>query len=71
MEVWSWILLIVLALIGGLVAGFFVSRWLFKRELAKNPPISENMIRAMFLSMGRKPSESQIRAVMNNMKNSQ
>jgi hypothetical protein len=70
-EVWSWILLIVLALIGGLVAGFFVSRWLFKRELAKNPPISENMIRAMFLSMGRKPSESQIRAVMNNMKNSQ
>ncbi len=71
MEIWSWILLIVLALIGGLVAGFFVSRWLFKRELAKNPPISENMIRAMFLSMGRKPSESQIRAVMNNMKNSQ
>jgi len=70
-EIWSWILLIVLALIGGLVAGFFVSRWLFKRELAKNPPISENMIRAMFLSMGRKPSESQIRAVMNNMKNSQ
>ena len=71
MEVWSWILLIVLALIGGLVAGFFVSRWLFKRELAKNPPINENMIRAMFLSMGRKPSEAQIRAVMNNMKNSQ
>jgi len=29
------------------------------------------MIRAMFLSMGRKPSEAQIRAVMNNMKNSQ
>jgi hypothetical protein len=71
MEIWSWILLIVLALIGGAVAGFFVSRWLFKRELAKNPPINENMIRAMFLSMGRKPSESQIRAVMNNMKNSQ
>ena len=71
MEVWSWILLIVLALIGGLVAGFFGSRWRFKRELAKNPPINENMIRAMFLSMGRKPSEAQIRAVMNNMKNSQ
>jgi len=71
MEPWSWILLIVLALIGGLVAGFFVSRWLFKRELAKNPPINENMIRAMFMSMGRKPSEAQIKAVMNNMKNSQ
>ncbi|MDD4154470.1 MAG: YneF family protein [Bacilli bacterium] len=71
METWSWILIIVLALIGGLAAGFFVSRWLFKRELTKNPPINENMIRAMFLSMGRKPSEAQIRAVMNNMKNSQ
>jgi len=41
METWSWILLIVLALIGGLVGGFFGSRWLFKRELAKNPPINE------------------------------
>lgn len=71
METWSWILIIVLALIGGLAAGFFISRWLFKRELAKNPPINENMIRAMFMSMGRKPSEAQIRAVMNNMKNSQ
>lgn len=71
METWSWILLIVLALIGGLVGGFFGSRWLFKRELEKNPPINENMIRAMFNSMGRKPSESQIRAVMNNMKKHQ
>ena len=35
----------------GLVAGFFVSRWFFKRELKKNPPINENMIRAMFMQM--------------------
>ena len=57
-------------LIGGLIVGFFVSRWLFKRQLQKNPPINENMIRAMFMQMGRKPSEAQIRAVMNQMKNS-
>lgn len=68
---WSWIILIVVALIVGLVGGFFGSRWLFKRELEKNPPINENMIRAMFTSMGRKPSEAQIRAVMNNMKKHQ
>ena len=55
----------------GLVAGFFLARWFFKRELKKNPPISENMIRAMFMQMGRKPSEAQIRAVMNSMKRSQ
>ncbi len=54
----------------GLIVGFFLSRWFFKRELAKNPPINENMIRAMFMQMGRKPSEAQIRAVMNQMKNS-
>ena len=68
MDWWSWVILIVVALIGGLVAGFFISRWLFKRELAKNPPINENMIRAMFMSMGRKPSEAQIREIMNRVK---
>jgi len=62
------ILYLVLGLVGGAVAGFFISRWFFKRELAKNPPINEKMIRAMFTSMGRKPSEAQIRAVMSNVK---
>lgn len=55
-------------LILGLVVGFFVSRYVFKRQLQKNPPINEKMIRAMFQQMGRKPSEAQIRAVMNSMK---
>ena len=58
-------------IIAGLVAGFFLSRWFFKKELQKNPPINENMIRAMFMQMGRKPSEAQIRAVMNSMKRNQ
>lgn len=58
-------------LLVGLVVGFFLSRWFFKRELQKNPPINENMIRAMFMQMGRKPSEAQIRAVMNSMKRNQ
>ena len=58
-------------LVVGLIAGFFLSRWFFKKELQKNPPINENMIRAMFMQMGRKPSEAQIRAVMNSMKRNQ
>ncbi|MCK9198153.1 MAG: YneF family protein [Bacilli bacterium] len=53
-------------IIGG-VAGFLIARWYLKKELAKNPPVNEKMIRAMFLSMGRKPSESQIKQVMNSM----
>jgi len=63
--------IIIGCIIAGVVAGFFLSRWFFKRELKKNPPINENMIRAMFMQMGRKPSESQIRAVMNSMKRNQ
>jgi uncharacterized protein YneF (UPF0154 family) len=50
-----------------LVGGFFLSRWYFKRELTKNPPINEKMIRAMFMQMGRKPNEAQVRAVINSM----
>lgn len=55
----------------GLVLGFLITRKVVKYQLKKNPPFNENMIRAMFMSMGRKPSEAQIRAVMNNMRNSQ
>lgn len=66
-----WIGIAVAALIIGLVAGFFGARALMKREMTKNPPISEKMVRAMFMQMGRKPSEAQIRAVMNSMKNQQ
>lgn len=62
------ITLIIVALIAGLIAGFFLSRWFFKKELQKNPPINEKMIRAMFMQMGRKPSEAQVRAIMNSMK---
>lgn len=56
-------------LVAGLVAGYFLSRWLFTRELKKNPPINEKSIRAMYLSMGRKPSEAQIRATIRAMEN--
>lgn len=65
---WGTLLIALGTLLVGLVAGYFLARWLFKRELKKNPPINEKMIRAMFQSMGRKPSETQIRSVMNSMK---
>lgn len=71
LEVWAFVLIVVFCVIVGLIAGFFGARALMKKELKKNPPINENMIRAMFMSMGRKPSEAQIRQVMNNMKKNQ
>ncbi len=58
-------------LIVGAIIGFVLSRKFFKKELEKNPPINEKMIRVMFQQMGRKPSEAQIRAIMNSMKKNQ
>ncbi len=63
----GWFGFVMLALVVGLVVGFFGARKLFASQMKKNPPINENMIRAMFRSMGRKPSEAQIRAVMKSM----
>ena len=65
----GWFGLVIAALVLGAVGGFFLARWFIKREMAKNPPINEKMIRAMFMQMGRKPSEAQIRAVMKSMQN--
>lgn len=56
------------ALILGLVIGFFATRSMVKRQLRKNPPITEAQIRAMYMSMGRKPSEGDIRKTMNAIK---
>lgn len=59
----SWVSLFV-GLIAGGIAGFFGARYYFKKQLQKNPPINEKMIRAMFSEMGRKPSEAQIKRIM-------
>ncbi len=59
----SWISLFVGIVVGG-IAGFFGARYYFQNQLKKNPPINEKMIRAMFMEMGRKPSEAQIKRIM-------
>ena len=71
MELGVAIPVIIIALIGGLVAGFFISRWFFKRQIEKNPPINEGMIRALYQSVGRKPSEADIQRTMNAVKRQQ
>ena len=48
--------------------GFYITKKLIEKQLRENPPISEAQIRSMFLSMGRKPSEAQIRNVMNSVR---
>ena len=60
-------ILVGLFLVGGIL-GFFLARYFLKKEIEKNPPINEKMIRVMFQQMGRTPSEKQIREIMRNMK---
>lgn len=65
------IALILLALIGGLVGGFFIARKYMMDYFEKNPPIDENMLRMMMLQMGQKPSERKINQMMKQMKSQQ
>ena len=50
-----WVALIIgiVCLLAGFVVGYFVIRKLFEKQLEKNPPINREMIRAMFMQMGR------------------
>ena len=57
----------VVALLVGAIVGLLVSRKLFQKELEKNPPVTRNMIRTMYMQMGRKPSEKDINRVMETM----
>ncbi len=61
------ILYTILLILLGIVIGFFAARYVFKKQLQKNPPINEKMIRAMYMEMGRKPSEMQIKKIMNSV----
>ena len=67
LQVWQFILSLVGCLLAGGVAGFFLARYFLKKEIEKNPPINEKMIRVMFAQMGRTPSEKQIREIMRNV----
>lgn len=55
---------------GALIAAvitFFVTKKLFEKQIKENPPINEKMIRAMYMQMGRKPTEAQIRQTMKSL----
>ena len=61
------ILKYLLVFIAGLVAGFFVAKHFMQKFLKKNPPINEEMIKALMTQMGRTPSQKQVNQMMNQM----
>lgn len=64
MNFWASVGFTLVGLIIGAALGFYFTKRKFEKELKENSPINEKMIRAMFLQMGRKPSEAQIRQIM-------
>jgi uncharacterized protein YneF (UPF0154 family) len=61
------ILLLVVGLLIGAAVGFFLARYFMKKYLKQNPPINEDMIKALMMQMGRKPNQKQINQMMRAM----
>ena len=69
MTLFNDILLILIGLVVGAVAGFFIARLVMKKYLKKNPPINEQMIKIMMSQMGRTPTQKQVNQMMKAMNN--
>ena len=65
------VLIAVIAALLGAVGGFFLARKYMQDYFKKNPPINEDMLRQMMMSMGQKPSEKKVGQMMQQMKNQQ
>ena len=61
------ILILLVGILLGAVIGFFGARTFMKKYLKKNPPINEDMIKALMMQMGRKPNQKQIKQMMKAM----
>ena len=61
------VLYILIGLVIGAVIGFFVAKHYMTKYLKKNPPINEEMIKALMLQMGRTPSQKQVNQMMKSM----
>lgn len=64
MNFWYSLASLVVGMLIGAGLGFYFTKKNFEKQIKENPPINEKMIRAMFLQMGRKPSEAQIRQIL-------
>ncbi len=61
------ILLVVVGLVIGLIAGFLISKKMVQKQLKDNPPINEEMIKTLMRGMGRNPSQKQVNQLMKQM----
>lgn len=62
-----WILLIIVALFGGLVGGIFIARKQIEKEIGEHPRLTPDAIREMMSQMGQKPSEAKVQQTYGNI----
>ncbi|MGT2958604.1 hypothetical protein A9Q68_05065 [Streptococcus bovimastitidis] len=62
-----WILLIIVALAGGLFGGMYIARKQIEKELGEHPRLTPEAIREMMSQMGQKPSEAKIQQTYRNI----
>ncbi len=67
MELFLDILKVIGILIVGAIIGFFIAKKYMMKYLKKNPPINEEMIKALMMQMGRTPSQKQVNQMMKQM----
>ncbi|MGT2926040.1 YneF family protein [Streptococcus cuniculipharyngis] len=71
MSTFLWIVIVLLAFLGGLVGGTFIARKQMEKYLEENPPLNEDVIRTMMSQMGQKPSEAKVQQVVRQMNKQQ
>ncbi|AAN00465.1 TPA: YneF family protein [Streptococcus agalactiae] len=67
MSITIWILLIIVALFGGLVGGIFIARKQIEKEIGEHPRLTPDAIREMMSQMGQKPSEAKVQQTYRNI----
>lgn len=65
------ILLIVVALLGGVALGLYLARKQVQNYIADKPVLDENSLRLMMSQMGQKPSEAKVQQVLRQIKSQQ
>ncbi|MGT2887775.1 YneF family protein [Streptococcus didelphis] len=62
-----WILIVIIALAGGLFGGVFIARKQIEKEIGEHPRLTPEAIREMMSQMGQKPSEAKIQQTYRNI----
>jgi uncharacterized protein YneF (UPF0154 family) len=63
MTTFLWIVLIVVAFVGGIFAGMYLVRRQLQQELADKPVLTVDAVRLLMGSMGQKPNEAKVQQV--------